>query len=319
MSKNLRNILVVIFLFLVLFFYYFLFIPVVKKDVEIELAKGVVLQTVIDDFYDKKIINSKFLFKFWMYFTWNQNSLKVGEYKILKNSSINDIKNIITSGRIYNKFVTIPEGLTVKQIKEILDNNLEISGKITIDIKEGSLLPQTYAYNKTITKNDIITKMQNAMIEVLNKEWEKRDENLPFKTKEDAVILASIVEKETAVTEERGLVAAVFINRLKKNMRLQSDPTVVYAIINKYGNMKGKKLYASQLKINSPFNTYKVKGLPVTAICNPGIESIKAVLHPVQSDFLFFVADGTGGHKFSASLEEHNKNVNDWRKIKNNL
>ena len=319
MSKNLRNILVVIFLFLVLFFNYFLFIPVVKKDVEIELVKGVVLQTVIDDFYDKKIINSKFLFKFWMYFTWNQNRLKVGEYKILKNSSINDIKNIITSGRIYNKFVTIPEGLTVKQIKEILDNNLEISGKITIDIKEGTLLPQTYAYNKTITKNDIITKMQDAMIEVLNKEWEKRDGNLPFKTKEDAVILASIVEKETAVTEERGLVAAVFINRLRKKMRLQSDPTVVYAITNKYGNMKGQKLYASQLKINSPFNTYKVKGLPVTAICNPGIESIKAVLHPVQSDFLYFVADGTGGHKFSTSLEEHNKNVNDWRKIKNNL
>ena len=318
-NKNLRNIFVIFFVFIALFFNYFLFVPIVKNDVIIELSKGTVLQTILDDLYDKKVINYKFPLKFWMYFTWNQNQLKIGEYKIHKNSSINDIKDIITSGRIYNKFITIPEGLTVKQIVELLNNNLEIAGEITTDIKEGSLFPQTYAYNKTITKNDIIIKMQNAMNEILNKEWEKRDKNVPFKTKEDALILASIVEKETSIAEERGLVASVFINRLNKNMRLQSDPTIVYVITDKYGNMKGKKLYSNQLKINSPFNTYKIKGLPPTPICNPGIESIKAVLHPIQTDFLYFVADGTGGHKFSATLDEHIKNVNDWRKLKKSL
>ncbi len=319
MYKNLRNNFMLIFVFGILFFTYFLYIPVVRQDVMIELPKGVVLQKVIDDLYNRKIITFKFPLKFWMYFTWNQNGLKIGEYKILKNSSVNDIKNVITSGRIYNKFITIPEGLTIKQIKEILNNNLEIEGKISIDIKEGTLLPQTYAYNKSITKNDIIIKMQDAMVEVLDKEWKKRDENLPLKTKEEALILASIVEKETGIREERGLVASVFINRLRKNMRLQSDPTIVYAITNKYGNMKGKRLYSSQLKINSPFNTYKIKGLPITAICNPGIESIKAVLHPIKTDYLYFVADGTGGHKFASTLDEHNENVKVWRKIKNNL
>ena len=115
------------------------------------------------------------------------------------------------------------------------------------------------------------------------------------------------------------MVASVFINRLNKNMRLQSDPTIVYVITDKYGNMKGKKLYSNHLKIDSPFNTYKIKGLPPMPICNPGIESIKAVLHPIQTDFLYFVADGTGGHKFSATLDEHIKNVNDWRKLKKSL
>ena len=132
-------------MFIALFFNYFLFVPIVKNDVIIELSQGTVLQTILDDLYDKKVINYKFPLKFWMYFTWNQNQLKIGEYKIHKNSSINDIKDIITSGRIYNKFITIPEGLTIKQIVELLNNNLEIAGKITTDIKEGSLFPQTYA------------------------------------------------------------------------------------------------------------------------------------------------------------------------------
>jgi len=301
---------------LISFILWGVFYPLNKEEKVFEISKGDVLSSVIDRLKDEKVIPNKFLFKLWMYLSWSQNNLKIGEYKIAKGASLNDIKNAITSGRMYNRFITIPEGLTVKQITEILNDIEDLSGKITIKVKDGELLPQTYAYNKTITKDDVVRKMQAAMIEVLDEEWEKRDENLPIKTKEEAVILASIVEKETGVPEERPLVASVFINRLNKGMRLQSDTTVVYTLTKGYGNMHGRQLFKKDLEVVTPYNTYKIKGLPAGAIANPGIESIRAVLHPAKTEYLYFVADGTGGHKFAKTLEEHEKNRTEWRKIR---
>ncbi len=298
------------------FVYYVFGYPMNKEKKIVELLKGDRLSLVADKLYDADIINSKFWFKVWMTLTWNQSNLKIGEYSIDAGASLNDIKNAITSGRMYNKYLTIPEGLTVKQIKELLDSYDDLGGKVTVDVKDGQLLPQTYAYNKMITKDDILLKMKEAMSDLLMKEWEKRDENLILKTPEEAVILASIVEKETGIPEERGLVASVFINRLNNNMRLQSDPTVVYTLTKKYGNMRGRRLYKKDLEVETPYNTYKIKGLPVGAIANPGEESIKAVLHPVKSDYFYFVADGTGGHKFAKTLEEHEKNRAEWKKIR---
>ncbi len=309
----------VIFLFFsifIVFLFYVYFIPVNKKETLIEIKNGDILNSVVSNLYDNKVIDSKFLFKFWIYLTFNQNNLKIGEYKIPYAASINNIKNIITSGYIYNKYITIPEGLTIKQIKEILSNNFDLKGEIVEKIEDGDLLPQTYAYNKSVTKNDIILRMKDAMNATIDKEWDDRDVGLPIKTKKDAIILASIVEKETGISEERGLVASVFINRLNLNMRLQSDPTVVYTLTNKYGSMKGKKLYSKHLSANTKYNTYRIKGLPIGAICNPGIDSIRAVLHPAKTDYLYFVADGSGGHKFAKTLAEHEKNRKEWKKFK---
>ncbi len=301
----------------VIFFSYIFFVPVSGKDrIVIDIVEGDRLSIVVDKLYQNNVIKSKFLFKVWMYLTWNQNKIKLGEYEILPNSTINQIKNVITSGRMYNKYITIPEGLTIKQIFEIFDSKEDLMGEVSIPVKEGELLPQTYAYNKSISKNDLILKMKQAMQDVLDKEWENRQDGLPIKSKEEAVILASIVEKETGIAEERGLVASVFINRLNNNWRLQSDPTVVYTLTNKYGNMMGRKLYKKDLEVDTPYNTYKIKGLPVGAIANPGVDSIRAVLNPPKTDYFYFVADGTGGHKFSKTLEEHEKNRQEWKKIK---
>ena len=301
----------------VIFFSYIFFVPVSGKDrIVIDIVEGDRLSIVVDKLYQNNVIKSKFLFKVWMYLTWNQNKIKLGEYEILPNSTTNQIKNIITSGRMYNKYITIPEGLTIKQIFEIFDSKEDLMGEVSIPVKEGELLPQTYAYNKSISKNDLILKMKQAMQDVLDKEWENRQDGLPIKSKEEAIILASIVEKETGIAEERGLVASVFINRLNNNWRLQSDPTVVYTLTNKYGNMMGRKLYKKDLEVDTPYNTYKIKGLPVGAIANPGVDSIRAVLNPPKTDYFYFVADGTGGHKFSKTLEEHEKNRQEWKKIK---
>ncbi|MBD5398073.1 endolytic transglycosylase MltG [bacterium] len=318
MKKNFFKISTSLFiLFAICFFIYVFFIPVSKDEKTIiEINQGDRLSVVADKLYNKKIINSKFLFKLWMYLTWNQNKIKIGEYEILPSSTLNQIKSVVTSGRMYNKYITIPEGLTVKQIYEILDSRDDLVGKITEVTEEGFLLPQTYAYNKNISKNDLIIKMKKAMEETIDKEWEKRDDGLPLKNKKEAIILASIVEKETGIPEERGLVASVFINRLNNNWRIQSDPTVIYTLTNKYGNMMGRKLYKKDLEADTPYNTYKIKGLPVGAIANPGLESIKAVLHPVKSDYFYFVADGSGGHKFATTLEEHEKNRAKWKEIR---
>lgn len=287
-----------------------------KEKRVIELVPGDRLSTVADKLYSDKVINSKFWFKVWMYLSWNQNNLKIGEYEIPKNASLNEIKNTITSGRMYNKFLTIPEGLTVKQIFEILNSYDDLGGKITVKVEDGELLPQTYAYNKMVSKDDILLKMKQSMDEVIDREWENRDKDILLKNKKDVIILASMVEKETSIPEERPVVASVFYNRLNKNMRLQSDPTVIYTLTKKYGNMNGRRLYKKDLEVQTAYNTYKIKGLPAGAIANPGIESIMAVLHPAHTNYYYFVADGSGGHKFAENLEEHEKNRANWKKIR---
>ena len=298
------------------FFLYIFVMPMNKNQKIIEIIPGDRLSIVAEKLYSEEIINSKFLFMLWMYLSWDQNNLKLGEYSIPEGATLSQIQGIITSGRMYNKYITIPEGLTVKQIFEIINSYDDLTGNISVSVKDGELLPQTYAYNKMITKDDLILKMKQAMSEVIDKEWENRQENLPIKTKEEAIILASIVEKETGIPEERPLVASVFLNRLNKKMRLQSDPTVVYTLTNKYGNMRGRRLYKKDLEVVTPYNTYKINGLPIGAIANPGIDSIRAVLNPAETDFLYFVADGSGGHKFAKTLEEHEKNRQEWKKIR---
>ncbi len=238
--------------------------------------------------------------------------LKAGEYAIPQGASIRDVISILRSGKAVVHKVTIPEGFSVVQVLERLRRHPDLSGEITIQPEEGSLLPDTYIFQRGESRDSIIRRMQEAQRKLLDKLWPNRAPGLPFKTRREAIILASIVEKETGIPEERPRVAAVFINRLKKGIRLQSDPTIIYGITK--GKPLGRPIRKSEIESKTPWNTYRFKGLPPTPIANPGRDSIAAVLNPAKTDDLYFVADGTGGHVFAATLEEHNRNVRKWRK-----
>jgi UPF0755 protein len=188
-----------------------------------------------------------------------------------------------------------------------------LTGEVTDVPQEGSLLPETYIFNRGETRTALIKRMQDDHTRVLNELWAQRAANLPFSTKEEAVILASIVEKETGVASERPRVAAVFVNRLRKGMKLQSDPTIIYGLTK--GVPLGRGIRQSELDKATPYNTYVIVGLPPTPIANPGKASLAAVMNPAQTEDLFFVADGTGGHVFAPTLAEHEKNVKNWREI----
>jgi UPF0755 protein len=240
--------------------------------------------------------------------------LKAGDYEIKKNASMAEIMETLTQGRGVLSKITIPEGLTSLQIVEKLRSEDELVGDITEIPAEGTLLPDTYRYSKGMERRELLERMQGEMQRFLTAAWERRQPSLPVTTPEQAIIFASIVEKETGRADERGRVAAVFMNRLKKGMRLQSDPTVIYGIVGGQGTL-GRSITRADLDQKSSHNTYQIGGLPPTPICNPGRSAIEASLNPPTTTDLYFVADGTGGHTFSDTLKEHNAAVNVWRKV----
>lgn len=253
-------------------------------------------------------------------------SLKAGEYEFAPGISMRDVIEKLKNGDIYKRSFTIPEGLTGYEIMQKLSQveALKIPpGAMENPPKEGSLLPQTYQYMGGESLDRKITQMQAAMTQLLDSEWAKRDEDLPLKSPQEALILASIVEKETGVAGERARIAGVFINRLRQNIPLQSDPTIIYALTNGRPENKGqgplgRRLLSKDLEVESPYNTYANTGLPPGPICNPGAEAIRATLHPEHHNYIYFVADGTGGHIFSSTLSEHNRNVENWRRLRRN-
>ncbi|NWG92652.1 MAG: endolytic transglycosylase MltG [Parvularculaceae bacterium] len=240
-------------------------------------------------------------------------ALKAGEFRIPAGSSVLEIIDLIIEGKSILHYLTAPEGRTTKQILRLIAENETLVGELTLSPAEGELLPETYAFTRGRTRDDLVKEMLDAQDKVLAEIWEGRAMDLPFTTQEEAIILASIVEKETGVPEERPLIAAVFANRLKKKMRLQSDPTIIYGLTG--GEPLGRGLRVSEIEKRTPYNTYLIDGLPPTPIANPGRAAIEAVLNPAESDALYFVADGTGGHVFAATLEEHNRNVAEWRRV----
>ena len=241
-------------------------------------------------------------------------SLKAGEYIFEKNASMRQVLNKIRSGRGVVFKVTVPEGYTSQQVVDRLNENEALTGEITEIPPEGSLLPETYTFAKRTDRNKIIKRMQLAQNKMAKDLWEARQPGLPFETLEEAIILASIVEKETGLADERRKVAAVFVNRLRKKMRLQSDPTIIYGIVKGKGKLD-RPIRKSDIREKTAYNTYQIDGLPPTPIANPGKAALAAVLNPVESSALYFVADGTGGHAFADSLKEHVANVKNWRKI----
>lgn len=247
--------------------------------------------------------------------TGQHAKLKAGEFAFEPGMSQRAVLAKLVSGETVDRFITVPEGLTSAEIVALLRADEALSGAIETTPEEGTLLPETYHYELDAPREDLIRRMRGAMDAALAELWEARAPNLPFDAPRDAVTLASIVEKETGVAGERSMVAGVFVNRLRRGMRLQSDPTVVYALMEGAGPLD-RALTRQDWKVEHPYNTYRVDGLPPGPIANPGRAALAAVLDPAETEALYFVADGTGGHAFARTLDEHNRNVAKWRRIR---
>src|ERR1700732_3961034 len=237
-----------------------------------------------------------------------RSELKPGEYLFQKNASLHEVIGTIVEGKVVQHAVTIPEGLTSEQIVARLSESDIFSGSVREQPREGTLLPETYKFPRGSPREQVVVRMQQAQKRVLTEIWERRSPDLPIKTPEQLVTLASIVEKETGKADERSRVAAVFVNRLRQKIKLQSDPTIIYGLVGGKGTL-GRPIKRSEIQQPSPYNTYVVDGLPPGPIANPGRASLEAAANPARTRDLFFVADGTGGHAFSDTYDQHQKNV----------
>lgn len=235
--------------------------------------------------------------------------IRAGEYRVPAHLSQADILKMLQGGRTLQRFVTVPEGLPSVMVRDVLMKSPQLTGKVDVP-PEGSVLPDSYAYDRDATRASVLKRMQDAMSKYLAEAWDKRSPNTVAKSPSEALILASIVEKETGKAEERRMVAAVYSNRLRLGMKLQADPTTIYPITK--GRPLGRRILKSELAAQNGYNTYAMVGLPSGPICNPGRASIDAVLNPADSQALYFVADGTGGHVFADTYEQHNANVQKW-------
>lgn len=258
---------------------------------------------------EKGIVANGTLFALGSYATGRAAGFKAGEYEFAAGISPAAAANLIASGKVYRHKLTIPEGLTAAQIVALIDAAPALDGAIDSEPPEGTLLPDTYFYVMGNTRQELLQRMHRAMEKALAEAWGKRAPNLPLASPAEAVTLASIVEKETAKPNERPRIAGVFLERLKLGMKLQADPTVIYVMTKGGAAPMPHTLSHDDLAIESPYNTYLDKGLPPTPIDNPGLASLKAALQPDDRGELYFVADGSGGHAFAKTLEEHNKNV----------
>ena len=308
-----------LFFFLIFLLIFDLFFTKYKYTHTFFVKRNQTLNQITTNLYKEKIIDNKFFFKFLIYSSLSQKILKAGEYEFY-NNNIFQIITKIRVGDVYQRRITIPEGLTSNEIIDIIKKtegivlNKEGSKQI---VEEGVLFPSTYFYVYGTNSNIIINNMKKRMKSTLIEAWQGRDKDLDLNYN-DVLILASIIEKETSLNYEKSRVAQVLLNRLRLNMRLQSDPTVIYGIENELG-IKKKELTRNDLQHESSFNTYLIYGLPEGPICNPGKESITAVTNPSKGDLLFFVADGEGGHNFSSSYEEHIENVKKFKELRKEL
>ncbi len=278
------------------------------------IPKGAGLDAIARQLEAAGIIGERWVFVATVRFLKRGRALKAGEFAFPAGVSMREAMGIIASGKTIAYKLTLPEGLTSAEIVLLVKETDKLSGDLRSVPPEGSLLPETYHFSRDDGRAALMGRMSDALTGLLAELWSKRQDGLPLQSPAEAVVLASIVEKETGKPEERPLVAGVFINRLKKGMRLQSDPTVAYGLTLGKGEL-GRALTTRDLKTPSNYNTYLIDGLPPTPIANPGRGAIEAVLRPAETDYLYFVADGTGGHAFARSLAEHNRNVAKWRKI----
>lgn len=287
--------------------------PLAEEKVFI-VQRGEGVNSIADRLQDEGFVSSAVLFRLGARYNQQDTGLKFGEYEIAAGSSMEGVLALLTSGVGISYQVTIPEGFSVYQVIARLNSNELLTGEVADIPKEGTLAPNTYGVSRGEDRNVVLERMADAQVKILARAWEGRAKNLPLKSAQEVLILASIIEKETGVRSEREDVSAVFINRLNKGMKLQTDPTVIYGITLGKKSL-GRGLRRSELSKKTAYNTYIIPALPPGPIANPGRAAIEAAVHPSAVKSLFFVADGTGGHVFSDNLRGHNANVAKWRKI----
>lgn len=273
---------------------------------------------IIDQLARAKVIESAALMHFALLVEGKRSRVKAGEFLFKQNASLNDVIDTLISGRQILHSVTIPEGLTSTQIVERLRQNELLSGEILDIPPEGSLLPETYRVPRGWPRAALIKKMQEDQARMIDRLWQRRPADLPLRSKIDMVTMASIIEKETGRADERTRVAGVFYNRLRRGMRLQSDPTIVYGLVGGKGTL-GRPIQRDEIRKPTAYNTYVIPALPPGPIANPGRASLEAAVNPSRTNDLFFVANGTGGHTFAETLEQHNRNVVRWREIEKEM
>ncbi len=285
-----------------------------SEDKVVNIPSGLGIKDIAELLVREGVIDQPYVFIGGAIVVKGRHALKLGEYRFQKNASIADVVETISEGKVVQHSFTAPEGLTSEQIVARLLETPTLSGRIKEIPREGTLLPETYKYTRGMARELVIQRMQQAHKQVLQDVWAHRSSDLPLTTPEQLVTLASIVEKETGKPDERTRVAAVFVNRLKSKMRLQSDPTIIYGLTGGKGAL-GRPILKSEIEQATPYNTYVIEGLPPGPIANPGRASLEATANPARTKELFFVADGTGGHVFSDTYAEHQKNVAKLRAI----
>ncbi len=285
-----------------------------RNDTTVILESGTGLKQISESLEAGDVIIDSWVFRMGVRVTGNARNLQAGEFLIPARATSRQVMEILVSGKTVLRRITIPEGLTVSEIAKVMASTTGLAGEIGALPAEGSLVPETYYFSFGDERSALFARMMTSLDELMAELWPERDSNLPFDSQNAALILASIVEKETGLAEERPRIAAVFVNRLRRGMRLQSDPTVAYGITGGKRPM-ARPLTLSDLRDESKYNTYLIPALPPGAIANPGRGSISAVLHPLTTDELYFVANGDGGHVFAKTLAEHQRNVSRWRAI----
>jgi UPF0755 protein len=286
------------------------------ESTSVVFAPGTSTRQIVTILGEKQVITQpKLFFAIARLFRYQNPSkgFKAGEYAFSPNVTPRDVYQKLIDGDVVIRKITIPEGLTTLQILDRLKDLEGLTGSLPPPFAEATLLPETYHYTYGDNIQPVVMEMHKRLKEKLDVLWAKRQKGLPFTTVDEALVLASIVEKETGVAEERGRIAAVFVNRLRLGMRLQSDPTVIYVITGAHPPLD-RSLTKKDLEVDSPYNTYKYAGLPPAPIAHPGLAAIEAVLNPPTSNELYFVATGNGGHNFASTLAEHNRNVRYYRK-----
>ena len=278
------------------------------QDKVVNIPHGSGIRDIADVLQREGVIDQPWVFVGGVLVLKAREDLKAGEYQFTAHASLRDVVATIVDGKVVPHQISIPEGLTSEQIVARLLQDDILVGNIKEIPREGSLLPDTYNFTRGITREQIIQRMQAAQQRLIKEIWDRHSPDLPLKTPEQVVTLASLVEKETAKPEERSRVAAVFINRLNKKMRLQSDPTIIYGLVGGKGTL-GRAIMKSEIEQPTPYNTYLIDGLPPGPICNPGRASLEAAANPARTRELYFVADGTGGHVFAENYDQHQKNV----------